>query len=68
MGLAVHVVHIIIHVYNCGVTTADNAHVHFRGNHAKEFVGAIYSTEHVTIAGSVQFINNSYYSGISAVY
>ena len=41
------------------VTTADNAKVLFQGNHAKTIGGAIISLEHVTIAGSVQFINNS---------
>ena len=41
------------------VTIADNAQVVFRGNHAKTFGGAIGSNQHLTIAGSVQFINNS---------
>ena len=41
------------------VTIADNAQVGFQGNHAKTFGGAIASSQHVTIAGSVQFINNS---------
>ena len=40
-------------------TIADNAQVFFQGNHAKQFGGAIASGQHVTIAGSVQFINNS---------
>ena len=44
---------------NGSVTIADNAHVLFQGNHAKIFGGAIASLQHVTIAGSVQFINNS---------
>ena len=42
------------------VTITDNAQdVVFQGNHAREAGGAIYSDQHVTIAGSVQFINNS---------
>ena len=41
------------------VTIADSAQVVFQGNHAKIFGGAIASQQHVTIAGSVQFINNS---------
>ena len=41
------------------VTIADNAQVVFQGNHAKTFGGAIFTLQHVTIAGSVQFINNS---------
>ena len=41
------------------LTIADNAHVVFQGNHAKTHGGAITSHQHVTIAGSVQFINNS---------
>ena len=41
------------------ITIANNAHVVFQGNHAKQFGGAIGSLQHVTIAGSVQFINNS---------
>ena len=41
------------------VTIADNAQVIFQGNHAKTIGGAIVSGQHVTIAGSVQFINNS---------
>ena len=45
------------------VTIADNAQVAFQGNHAKELGGAIVSIQHVTIAGSVQFINNSAYKG-----
>ena len=44
---------------NGDVTIADNAQVVFQGNHAKTFGGAIASLQHVTIAGSVQFINNS---------
>ena len=43
-----------------GVTITDNAQdVVFQGNHAKNFGGAIGSLQHVTTAGSVQFINNS---------
>ena len=42
------------------VTIADNAQdVGFQGNHARNFGGAFVSLQHVTIAGSVQFINNS---------
>ena len=41
------------------MTIADTAHVDFQCNHAKISGGAIYSIQHVTIAGSVQFINNS---------
>ena len=41
------------------LSIADNAHVVFHGNHAKAFGGAIASHQHVTIAGSVQFTNNS---------
>ena len=41
------------------MTIANNAQVIFQGNRAKAFGGAIDSLEHVTIAGSVQFINNS---------
>ena len=44
---------------NRNVTIADNAHVVFKGNHAKTYGGAIDSQQHVTIAGSVQFANNS---------
>ena len=44
-------------------TTADNAQVLFQGNHAIQLGGAIYSSQHVTIAGSVQLINNSAYQG-----
>ena len=46
-------------IYSFGVTTADNGKVVFQGNHAKSTGGAIASDQHVTIAGSVQFINNS---------
>ena len=51
------------------VTTADNAQVVFRGNHASVIGGAIASHQHATIAiaGSVQFINNSAYQG-GAIY
>ena len=48
------------------MTIADNAQVVFQGNHATTFGGgggAIYSSQHATIAGSVQFINNSAYQG-----
>ena len=45
------------------MTIADNAQVVFQGNHAKTFGGAILSLQHVTIAGSVQFTNNSAYWG-----
>ena len=38
---------------------ADNAPVIFQDNHAKTFGGAILSFQRVTIAGSVQFTNNS---------
>ena len=41
------------------VTIADNAQVVFQGNHAKTYGGAIVSFQYVTIAGSVQFNNNS---------
>ena len=41
------------------ITIADNARVIFQGNHAEDTGGAIASSQHVTIAGSVQFINNS---------
>ena len=41
------------------VTIAYRAEVVFQGNHAKTYGGAIFSIHHVTIAGSVQFINNS---------
>ena len=41
------------------VTVTNNTHVVFQGNHAKTIGGAIVSGQHVTIAGSVQFINNS---------
>ena len=41
------------------LTIADNAQVVFRGNHADTAGGAITSLRHVTIAGLVQFINNS---------
>ena len=44
---------------NGNVTIADNAQLVFHDNHAKHIGGAIFSIEHVTIAGSVQFINNS---------
>ena len=45
------------------VTITDNAQVYFQGNHAKTYGGAILSLLRVTIAGSVQFINNSAYRG-----
>ena len=41
------------------ITIADNARVIFQGNHAEDNGGAIRSHQHVTIAGSVKFINNS---------
>ena len=41
------------------MTVSDNARVVFKCNHANHFGGAIFSRENVTIAGSVQFINNS---------
>ena len=41
------------------LSVAENAQVDFQGNHAKTYGGAIASLQHVTIAGSVQFINNS---------
>ena len=41
------------------LSIADNAQVVFKGNHAKTYGGAIASIQHITIAGSVQFINNS---------
>ena len=41
------------------MTIANNAQVVFQGNHAKTSGGAIASLQHVTIVGSVQFINNS---------
>ena len=44
---------------NVDMTIADTAQVVFQGNHAKTFGGAITSFQHLTIAGSVQFINNS---------
>ena len=40
------------------VTMADNTQVVFQGNHAMTTGGAIACGQHVTIAGSVQFINN----------
>ena len=45
------------------VTITDTAQVVFQGNHAKQLGGAIASIQHVTVAGSVQFINNSAYQG-----
>ena len=45
------------------MTLVDNALVVFQGNHAKTFGGALFSLQPVTIAGSVQFINNSAYQG-----
>ena len=41
------------------VTIADTTQAVFQGNHAKTFGGAIASSQHVAITGSVQFINNS---------
>ena len=49
------------------ITIADNAQVVFQGNHAKTYGGAIASIQNVTIAGSVQFINNSAYQGGAAI-
>ena len=49
------------------VTTADNAQVVFQGNHAKQLGGAFGSAQHVTISGSVQFINNSAVFGGGAI-
>ena len=40
-----------------------HARVAFQGNHARDIGGAIASTQHVTIGGSVQFISNSAYHG-----
>ena len=56
-------------VYSNGsVSTDDNAQVLFKGNHADTVAGgAIASGQHVTIAGSVQFINNSAYQGGAVV-
>ena len=48
-----------IFVESGNLTIADNAQVVFRGNLANNDGGAISSFQHVTIAGSVQFINNS---------
>ena len=48
-----------IFVMRGNMTIADNAHVVFQGNSAKMLGGAISSVHHVTIAGTVQFINNS---------
>ena len=45
------------------VTITDTAHVVFQGNYAKNFGGAIDSFQHVAIAGSVQFTNNSAIQG-----
>ena len=45
------------------VTITDNAQVVFQGNRAEQFGGAVVSGQHVTIAGSVQFIDNSAYQG-----
>ena len=52
---------------NGNVTIADNAHVKFQGNHAKTYGGAISSILHITIAGTVQFINNSAYDDGGAI-
>ena len=55
-------------VYSDGIVTiADNAQVVFQGNHAKTFSGAIFCRQHVTISGSVQFINNSAYGSGGAI-
>ena len=45
------------------MTIADNALMVFQGNHAETFGGAIASSKHITIAGTVQFISNSAYQG-----
>ena len=45
------------------VSIVDNAQVSFQGNHANYEGGAIQSSQHVTITGSVQFINSSAYQG-----
>ena len=50
-------------VVDGNMTIANNAQVVFQGNHAMTFGGVISSNQHVTIAGSVQFINNSAYQG-----
>ena len=52
-----------IYMIDGSVTIADNAQVVFQGNHAKELGGAIVSVQHITIAGLVQFINNSAHQG-----
>ena len=52
-----------ISMTRANITIADNSLSVFLGNHAKNNGGAIFSSQHVTIAGSVQFINNSAYSG-----
>ena len=41
------------------LTIAENAQLLFQGNQAKTYGGAITSHQQVTIAGSVQFLNNS---------
>ena len=48
---------------NGNVTIINNAQVYFQNDHAKTNGGAIVSSQHVTIAGSVQFINNSAIQG-----
>ena len=48
-----------IHSYSYVAITDNAQDVLFQGNHAIYSGGAIYSSQHVTIAGSVQFINNS---------
>ena len=45
------------------VSIADNAQVLFQDNHADTDGGAIYSEYHVTIASTVQFINNQAFQG-----
>ena len=48
-----------ISMTKANITIADNSFSVFLGNHAINDGGAIFSSRHVTIAGSVQFINNS---------
>ena len=52
-----------IHSYSYVAITDNAQDVLFQGNHAIYSGGAIYSSQHATIAGSVQFINNSADSG-----
>ena len=48
-----------ISMTKANITIADNSFSVFLGNHAINDGGAIFSSRHVSIAGSVQFINNS---------